>query len=253
MKELGYKWSTHDKFLAELVKAPESQHAYVLDVGANDGAWSHHMLRKCHEAAPLKHVELIMFEPQPQFLGSLSKLVSRWGATHVPAAAWTSDTNLTFYIQQDSRSSSVHARGGGGVGRSKDRRTIPAIDFTKFFLKRITAGSLVFVKLDVEGAEYELLPRMLSSGIFCSITHFHIEWHLSSVRGYDSKGAYSKENTSLLRKQAGQLRVELPVLLQQQYQSNSSRNCRKAVPTMVDNEDDKMSATFVRRRQTPVI
>ena len=39
----------------------------------------------------------------------------------------------------------------------------------------------VFLKCDVEGAEYDLLPHLLMTGAFCRVTHLYMEWHLNSV------------------------------------------------------------------------
>ena len=37
--------------------------------------------------------------------------------------------------------------------------------------------------LQVEGAEYQLLPRALESGAFCAVHYLLIEWHLDLVAG----------------------------------------------------------------------
>ena len=39
----------------------------------------------------------------------------------------------------------------------------------------------VFLKCDVEGAEYDLLPHLLTTGALCRVTHLYMEWHLNSV------------------------------------------------------------------------
>ena len=41
--------------------------------------------------------------------------------------------------------------------------------------------TLAYLKLDVEGLEYTLLPFLLTSGALCRVSHLRIEWHLASV------------------------------------------------------------------------
>ena len=43
------------------------------------------------------------------------------------------------------------------------------------------AAGAVFLKCDVEGAEYDLLPHLLMTGALCRVTHLYMEWHLNIV------------------------------------------------------------------------
>ena len=40
---------------------------------------------------------------------------------------------------------------------------------------------MTIVKLDIEGAEYSVLPRLLTSGALCLVDFFNIEWHLDAL------------------------------------------------------------------------
>eukprot|EP00966_Prymnesium_polylepis_P061549 1428370-Prymnesium_polylepis.1 len=85
--------------------ASKSKRLVLIDVGANDGAWSEQMMRDC-SAAVRKHssegdqhstsLHLIMFEPNPILGDKLalvqqqaSLLVPPWTTLVVPAAVWT--------------------------------------------------------------------------------------------------------------------------------------------------------------------
>ena len=37
------------------------------------------------------------------------------------------------------------------------------------------------MKLDIEGAEYAVLPRLLMSGVLCRVSFMHVEWHLNNL------------------------------------------------------------------------
>ena len=44
-----------------------------------------------------------------------------------------------------------------------------------------SVASCALLKLDVEGAEYRLIPHLLVTGALCLPTHLFVEWHLNSV------------------------------------------------------------------------
>ena len=75
---------------------------FVLDVGTNTGAFSQTMMEQLHRAAPRTDAKLIMFEPQPQFASRLGALAAQWRGTHLAAAAWTAEANLTFFLNSNS-------------------------------------------------------------------------------------------------------------------------------------------------------
>lgn len=58
------------------------------------------------------------------------------------------------------------------------------------------ASTLAFLKLDIEGAEYTVLPRLLSTRALCRVSFLLIEWHLVYVpppkraAGLALKGAF---------------------------------------------------------------
>ena len=39
----------------------------------------------------------------------------------------------------------------------------------------------ILLKMDIEGAEFSLLPHLLMAGALCTVTHLRTEWHLNSL------------------------------------------------------------------------
>lgn len=239
-KELNHTFPSQNSFITELISSPPDKRAFILDVGANNGAWGNRMMERCQAAAPTKHVQLIMFEPQHRFEATLRRLVERWGANYIRAAAWTADTNITFFTMRDSRAASVNPRGGGGIERAHRNYSVPGIDFPAFLLRTLMRGDFVLLKLDVEGAEYELLPPLVASGALCSPTHLLIEWHMRSLVGATPKQTASK------RQEAGRLRISLQAMLERQCRWDLS----KAPPIVMDHEDDASTAAFVAQSKS---
>ena len=68
---------------------------------------------------------------------------------------------------------------------------IPLMDIVTLFRReRITVEDFVVVKMDVEGAEYDIMRRVLNSGLYRYIDKMAIEWHHNAfyVFGMPNKG-----------------------------------------------------------------
>lgn len=186
----------------------------VLDVGANSGAWSAGFILKRFAASTRcgppqgesstnrPALKLYLFEPQPIFAKKLQAIADKCrGGELVRAAAWTSDTHLTFSVESEgsvAATAMTHAAPRGARARNS---TVAAIDFERFLRERVTSELVVF-KLDVEGAEYLLLPRLLLGGSLCRVDYLLIEWHLSSVPDDERLAALSLRHSfdTLLRR-----------------------------------------------------
>ena len=64
--------------------------------------------------------------------------------------------------------------------------SVNALDFSEFALRTLgPSDTHVLLKLDVESAEYQLLPRLLTSGVLCRASHLIVEWHLAHASPAD--------------------------------------------------------------------
>jgi hypothetical protein len=143
------------------------------------------------------------FEPNRRHQQRLYKLQEAyerqgWRLTVLPVAAGISNTQLTFY------SNAKHPKPwdagldlgfgiAGFVNSSSFADSIPvivdAIDFASWVniqihQRRVPPALMpndppdaVLMKMDIEGSEYEVLGKMLTSGALCNITAGSIEWH----------------------------------------------------------------------------
>ena len=174
------------------------QMAFVLDVGANNGAWSQSIMGRVPQASEASkqrrrrgagvRVQPILFEPQQVFRKPLQRLANGWGGIFYPAAAWTNATNLTFYLSNFNQASSLSESmaltfNDPKVNPTVRRVTVPTVDLSAVLRRcvRRANGGPIFLKLDTESAEYDLLPRLLTSGALCDCTFLLIEWHLNAM------------------------------------------------------------------------
>lgn len=184
-------------FIEAALNAPSGQEAIIMDVGANNGHWGDTVTERVRLAAPNVRVKLVFFEPQQMHQSSLQSIAARLGDTIVvSAAAWTTNTSLDFFLaERDSQASSTvealaRRFSGGSVRAGKravQRKVVPAVDFVDFLQHRVLAAPtrrpqpLVLLKVDIEAAEYKVLPRVLLSGLACGIGFWFVEWHMNAL------------------------------------------------------------------------
>ena len=167
---------------------------FLLDVGANDGRWSDAMMRHLNSVllrapagriANATRVELVLIEPQLRFRALNLRRAAEWNGTFLPVAAWTEDAaDLPFQSNRNSEMAGIAStQPTPVVGRRPSReRRIRAIDFASFVLRALPSDALTWLKMDIEGAEYAVLPRLLLSGALCSPVRFlQVEWHLNNL------------------------------------------------------------------------
>ena len=191
-----------NQLYSALRRLPPTEHALVVDIGANDGLFSLNTMHLAEQVPPqgigplsasrrakqpadslARRISLILIEPQATMARSLQRLVTRYtGSAYWPVAAWTHDANLTFRGDRHKvRSSLLDARDSGRSTR--EVYTVPAIDVASRLHQELDRRrpSLLLLKLDVEGAEYELVPHLLMNGLLCRAHYLLFEWHLNSL------------------------------------------------------------------------
>lgn len=181
-------WDAFSKWFKPAFK--KAQRCIIFDIGANDGSWS----RSVHDLTkrtPKTRVQFHVFEPQPRFAEQLQGMVANMpGSIYHEAAAWLDDSkNLTFFLSRRSHSASLkpivaHHQGVPRRGPTNvSVRTVNLLSYLDQVLPPVPRANetLAIVKLDVESAEFELLPALLSTGVLCRVHMLLIEWHLNAL------------------------------------------------------------------------
>ena len=170
-------------FLADAAQSTKA--AVLLDIGANTGAWADKVMKRC---STVPRVKVMLVEPQARFREALGEIAQRWQAEVLPVALWRSSTNLTLHVPTFSEAASAsHSFASVFTSKSSSvqRITVPALDAVAVLARALDGvrGPVgpVLLKYDVEGAEYETLPRLLTSGTLCRVSHLLVEWHLHSL------------------------------------------------------------------------
>ena len=164
--------------------------ALVFDVGANNGDYSCKLLETLRSRVHSRRVHLHMIEPQPQFRRGLQRIADHFGGTFVGKAAWRGPpTNISLFTGRSKSSGSRQDFSDGATLLRPDKRTnrymsdlsvpVETFDLAAYMLEatEVAGKGPVLMKLDVEGAEFNLLPDLITSSALCRVRYLHIEWH----------------------------------------------------------------------------
>lgn len=133
----------------------------VVDVGGYRGDWSAEIFARY---APTIHV----LEPVPDFVCHLRRRFSRNPKIEVHPIALGATTDRTeIFVQADG--SSVHRQGGGAI----------AIDVIRAseFLRPLARNGIDLLKLNIEGAEFDVLTDLADSGLIERVRTLQVQFH----------------------------------------------------------------------------
>ncbi len=135
----------------------------MIDCGYNLGGYSRAWL----DAHPGGRV--YAFEPCPP-----EGMVLHNGVELLRKAAWVRGGEATLHMSSrlDGHSLMAGKKRATGV-----LRTVPCVDFARWVLDTVPEGAAAECKMDIEGAELEVVPRMLELGAFSRISSLLLELH----------------------------------------------------------------------------
>ena len=85
-----------------------------------------------------------------------------------------------FYIMEKSVQSSLHKK---KLGKVKKIVEVECVDLAEWFKKNMNKEDNIFLKLDVEGEEYNILPKLLKEGILDDyVNEMYVELHNKKLR-----------------------------------------------------------------------
>ncbi|KAI4365536.1 hypothetical protein MLD38_021514 [Melastoma candidum] len=107
--------------------------------------------------------------------------------TLLPYAAWVKNETLSFEINRDP-DSKLEGKGRGmgriqpgqaavGNGEDKEVVKIRGFDFADWLKSTVSPVDYVVMKMDVEGTEFDLIPRLFETGAICLIDEMFLECH----------------------------------------------------------------------------
>ncbi|XP_010683597.2 uncharacterized protein LOC104898243 [Beta vulgaris subsp. vulgaris] len=106
----------------------------------------------------------------------------------LPYAAWVKNETLYFEVNHDPGDDPEEKGSKGrGMGRIKPVQShdgvssgvdkIVGFDFAQWLKETVTERDFVVMKMDVEGTEFDLIPRLFETGAICLIDEIFLECH----------------------------------------------------------------------------
>ncbi|KAA8517481.1 hypothetical protein F0562_017774 [Nyssa sinensis] len=109
------------------------------------------------------------------------------GVTLLPYAAWVRNETLFFEINGDPGQENEEKARGRGMGRIQPVQSsasstgkvdkIQGFDFANWLKSTVSEKDFVVMKMDVEGTEFDLIPRLFETGAICLIDEIFLECH----------------------------------------------------------------------------
>lgn len=165
------------EFRLEFLSDKNFQNHYFLDCGANNGC----SVRKFRAEIDLENrYHIFSFEPNPAFSNCFSDFQNH---TFIPKAVWTKNGALTFYdsLQDDKYGGTVREGKSTGNVDYNHPIEVDSLDFSSWVTSNFSDEDFVILKLDIEGAEYDVLPKMIQDGSLDKVNLFFVEWHFDKV------------------------------------------------------------------------
>lgn len=125
-----------------------------------------------------------VFEPNPKFHSDYDSRVIL-----IKKAIWTEDVKLPLYISKDSRQAASSllidklCKVNGTVISDWDDKPIEVecVDFSKWLSDNIPIGAILTIKLDIEGAEYPVLKKLIETRVIQRVSQLLVEFHLHTL------------------------------------------------------------------------
>lgn len=144
-----------------------------IDCGCNAGSVSDVFL---HQGA-----FTYAFEPHPYLFEALSKKYHNVNSIElINKAVWDRNTDMDLHVQKVKQSEVLNLEGTTLFGNRIDARveskyTVAVIDLCEFISK--LGRRVNILKIDVEGAEFEIIDQILEQGLHGEIDHIFCETH----------------------------------------------------------------------------
>ena len=114
---------------------------------------------------------------------------------------WIEDGKKDFYLGHEASSSLIYGKTRGRLDFDNPIE-VETIDLGKWISNNFTENDYIILKMDVEGAEYEILNKMLNDGSIKYVDKLYIEFHGSRV-------FKTREDTKEIRKRLKDIELDV--------------------------------------------
>ena len=126
-------------------------------------------------------IRVFIFEPNPKWAAACGEAARKLDGVFMPAAAWTSNGTLAFTDETDLNgegdslfSETIYSSQARG---SVTRIEVPTVDLAAWMAEAFPPETRFSMRMDIEGAEYAVMRRLLVTGQACRLASLVFEAH----------------------------------------------------------------------------
>lgn len=123
--------------------------------------------------------EIHSFEPNTQ----LHELLKRYGGKVYKEAVTTVDGRIPFYTAHQSQGATTVLGKKTAMIDYDNPVKVPSVDLSKWIMDNFKIEDYIVLKLNIEGAEYEILKKMIRDGSIHFIDELYVEFHSTKIDG----------------------------------------------------------------------
>lgn len=132
--------------------------------------------------------DIYAFECAFKFEQELKTLSFQQGFTFINKAVWICDGNVNLYpgIGRHTQSGSLCFSKRKYIDK-KNPETIQSVDFSQWIISEFDKDDYIVCKMNIEGAEYDVLEKMLVDGSIQYINKLYVGWHNTKLKNFSEK------------------------------------------------------------------
>jgi FkbM family methyltransferase len=129
--------------------------------------------------------EIYGFECEPRLNEVLKKLSKEHTFNFINKAVWVKDEQIKLFPGENdlTQSSSLYSEKKKYIDR-KNPVKVDAIDFSSLIMKTFKKEDYIICKMNIEGAEYDILEKMVADKSIDYINKLFISWHWKKLKGF---------------------------------------------------------------------
>tara|TARA_R110002051_G_scaffold68129_2_gene122806 strand:- start:8182 stop:8799 length:618 start_codon:yes stop_codon:yes gene_type:complete len=127
-------------------------------------------------------INVISFEPVPGLAKQLQEIHKDDPTVHIQnSAVWINDEIKKFHLSEEYTDGSSLLNSLNNL-RNNHYLDIPCFDFSSWIAKTFSEEDYIILKLDIEGAEYEVLNKLIEDKNISLINELWGEWHDMKIK-----------------------------------------------------------------------
>jgi FkbM family methyltransferase len=161
------QWFSDNGDVVHRLNYPLNQDSVVFDIGGFQGNFADQIHGKFNATV---HV----FEPMKQFSNYIgSRFAGNDKVLVYPVGVGAETKKLTIYVPNGQDEATLHP-GESSIAREEE---ILVVDIVEVF-EKIGVDHVNLMKLNIEGAEFDLLERLLDTNLHKKVTDIQIQYHI---------------------------------------------------------------------------